>query len=108
MSATIVGRFVFQREALEDCRAEAEPLVKMHYDEIAHYQDIPFDIDWAQYANVERAGALRIFTLRDEGALRGYAAFHVRRNMHYQSSLQTPICGSKCSAPGSSSGATSS
>lgn len=77
-----------QRERVAEVWDEMQPLLVAHWDEIAHYHDIPLNIDREGYEAVERAGALRIFTVRADGQLVGYAVFVVRRNMHYLDSLQ--------------------
>lgn len=79
----------FQQEKLHEVREEVEPLLRAHFEEISHFQDIPLDPDWQGYAAIEQAGALRIFTVRDEyRTLIGYAVFMVRVNLHYRGSLQ--------------------
>lgn len=89
MSTTPVTiTMVFQPEALEDCREDLLPLLEAHWREVAHFPDIPLDVDWEAYARAERAGALRIYTLRDFGALRGYAVYFVNNSMHYRGSFQ--------------------
>lgn len=77
-----------QREPLGDCQEALVPLLHEHYKEISHYPDIPLDPDWEAYARAERADALRVYTLRDFGALRGYASFFVNHSMHYRGSRQ--------------------
>lgn len=80
---------LFQRESAAQISEEIVPLLKLHYDEIAHFKDIPLDPDYDQYQTIENAGALRVFTARDaEKTLIGYSVFFVRRNIHYKSSLQ--------------------
>lgn len=79
----------YQAERLSESWTEVEPLLRNHWREIAHYQDISLDPDKEAYAMLENAGALRCYSMRDEaGALVGYVAFFVRMNMHYRSSLQ--------------------
>lgn len=80
----------FKREpASEDLFSEAWPLLEAHYKEIAHFQDIELNPDFETYLNVDKLGALRTFTARDEsGELLGYAVFFVRANIHYKASLQ--------------------
>lgn len=85
---TAVGALTYSSERVESCFEEAMPLLQAHWREIAHYQDIPLDPDYASYRALDAAGALRTFCARDEGALVGYAVFVVRPNMHYRSSLQ--------------------
>jgi len=78
----------YQRETVRDTYEEAKPLLVEHYLEIAHYQDIPLEPDYASYASLEDAGITRVYTARNEGELIGYAVFFVRKNIHYSSSLQ--------------------
>jgi GNAT superfamily N-acetyltransferase len=77
----------FQRERAQDCFDEARPLLQAHWAEIAHYTDIAFDPDWAAYITAEDAGFLRTYSIRERGALKGYAVFFVRTNVHYKSCL---------------------
>lgn len=68
---------------------ELLPLVKAHYEEIAHHKDIALDPGIAAYANFIGAGMLRLYTVRDLcGTLHGYAVFIVSPNIHYQGCLQ--------------------
>lgn len=78
----------FGRESLSDCWDEAAPLLEAHYREIAHFQDIPLAPDRRAYSELEAKGRLRVFTLRDSGALVGYVAFFVGHALHYSTSLQ--------------------
>lgn len=78
----------FQRERCYDWGLEALPLFERHRQEIAHYQDIPLDVDLDGYAAAEQAGQLRCFTARLSGMLVGYAVFLVGPNLHYRASLQ--------------------
>jgi GNAT superfamily N-acetyltransferase len=64
------------------------PIFEAHYKEVAHYQDIPLDINEAAYMHLEESGLLRCFTARYNGDLVGYCVFIVKRNPRYQTSLQ--------------------
>lgn len=76
----------FQSEGLRDVFAEAIPLLKAHWSEIALDQEtVPLDPDIAAYEHLSDIGALHITTARDAGKLVGYAAFFVSRNLHYRS-----------------------
>jgi GNAT superfamily N-acetyltransferase len=79
---------VLQRETMDQVLGEIEPLLQMHFAEIAHYQDIPLDPDMGIYRAIEKDGGLRIFTARSEGVLVGYAIFFVRHALHYRGSRQ--------------------
>lgn len=74
----------YARESMEQVIGEIKPLLEKHWREIAHYQDIPLDPDYAAYGRADAVGSLRIFTVRDEGLLVGYAVFFIG-NLHYQS-----------------------
>jgi GNAT superfamily N-acetyltransferase len=76
------------REPFHLIYPDAAPLLRRHWEEIAHYQDIPLDVDEGAYAAIEGAGQLRCFGARLDGELVGYAAYFVRHNAHYRASLQ--------------------
>lgn len=77
----------FHVERLSDVRAEAEPLLKRHWEEIALNKDkVPLDPDWPVYAELEKAGFLLITTARNErGELNGYVADVLHGALHYRS-----------------------
>lgn len=77
----------FQTERLTEVRAEAEPLLRRHWEEIALDRDtVPLDPDWDAYARIEAAGLMHITTARDgTGRLVGYAAYFLAPNLHYRS-----------------------
>jgi GNAT superfamily N-acetyltransferase len=77
-----------QTERVSELWDEMYPLLEAHWEEIAHYKDIPLEPDVTAYAALEEAGALRCYTVRDADKLIGYAVFFVRRGMHYSGSLQ--------------------
>ena len=79
---------VFNKESFKDTFEEAMPLIKRHYDEIAHFKDIPLDPDVELYQQLEDTGLTRVFTVRKSNALIGYSLFFVRPNPHYRSSIQ--------------------
>lgn len=79
----------FQREQISALWPEVMPLLEMHWHEIAHYPDIPLDVDRAYYELADEHDQLRVFTVRDDGALIGYAAFFVQPgHRHYKGSRQ--------------------
>lgn len=79
---------VFKKESFKDTFEEALPLVCRHYEEIAHFKDIPLEPDTTLYQQLEDSGLTRVFTVRKNNALIGYSLFFVRPNPHYKSSLQ--------------------
>lgn len=88
MTGNAPAAIAYGIERFPDAWPELKPLLELHWREIAHYLDIPLDVDEAFYRGVDAAGALRIFTVRAGGALVGYAVFFVKHNPHYQGSLQ--------------------
>lgn len=79
----------YARASLAQVRAAGvDALIERHYREIAHFKDIPLDLDWVVYQAAEEAGRLRIFTARAGVELVGYGAYIVTRNRHYKGSLQ--------------------
>lgn len=77
-----------QRERPHELLDEARPLFEAHFQEIAHYQDIPLDINEEVYLSLEESGMLRCFTARYNGELVGYCVFLIRHSPRYSSSLQ--------------------
>jgi hypothetical protein len=102
----------FDRELVTDALLdEALPLLRAHWREIAHFDDIPLQVDREAYLRSEAAGLVRCFTARTtegilgsgpsqeeapgaqhagqgRGRLLGYALFFVRFAPHYAGSLQ--------------------
>ena len=85
---TVLSKEEYSEKLIE----EMLPLWKAHYDEIAHFKDIPLDPDLEVYKAIAKAGNLRIFTARQwvvNGiALVGYQVFFLKANPHYKTSLQ--------------------
>lgn len=84
----MIAELTFQREKLSEAWDELLPLLQEHWKEIAHYQDIPLDIDRATYERLESSDAIRLFTLREGEELVGYACFFLVHHPHYRSSKQ--------------------
>lgn len=88
ISALVVGRQFVEEPVTEALIDEAMPLLEAHWREIAHYLDIPLQVDRAAYVQMAHGGHLRAYMFRDDGALRGYAVYMVRQNIHYMGSKQ--------------------
>lgn len=67
---------------------EIKPLLQKHWQEIAHFKDIPLDPAWDDYLTLDKLGMLRVYTARLNASLIGYCIFIVRRNPLYKTSLQ--------------------
>lgn len=75
-----------QREYLRDCLEEMKPLFSKHWLEVAAYQDkIGLDPDYDRYLALERADAIRCYTIREEGRIIGYWVFFLTPHLHYKS-----------------------
>ena len=76
----------FQTERLANVRAEAEPLLLRHWEEVALNKDVVrLDPDWDAYAKVEALGMLCVTTARHDGKLIGYVSDVLSPNLHYRS-----------------------
>ena len=73
---------IFAQELFSDAFKDMEPLLIMHYEEISHHKHIPIEPWIERYQQLEDAGALKIFTVREESGLIGYAVFIVSRSLH--------------------------
>ena len=79
---------IYSKEKLLNCKEELIPLLEEHYKEIAAYQDkINLAPDWKKYKQLDEAGILNIFTMRDKGILVGYYICMVLPNLHYSEDL---------------------
>lgn len=78
-----------QQEFLATCWHEAQPLLVAHWTE-AIGEGSP-DPDLALLQVLEQANALRLFTMRDDGALVGYAIFVVTVSTH-QAGRTVALC----------------
>lgn len=75
-------------ENLDTSLEEAKPLLQKHWDEIAHYKDIPLNPDYDHYYKMEKAGMLKIYTARDQEArMIGYAVYILSPALHYKQSM---------------------
>jgi predicted N-acetyltransferase YhbS len=74
-----------QREPFATMMEELKPLSQRHWREVAHYDDIALNPDYDFYC---KSPVLRCVSVRNEGALVGYAIFGVGRNKHYMDSVQ--------------------
>lgn len=79
---------IFAITTIKEILEEAKPLLQKHWQEIAHYKDIPLDPDYDQYIKLEELGITRTFSARTkDGVLIGYAVFFVRPHIHYRSCI---------------------
>lgn len=73
-----------QSEKLSLIIPEIEPLTVEHWREVAWYQDkMELSPIWSQYKQLEDAGVLNLYTLREGPLLVGYAIFFLIPSLHY-------------------------
>lgn len=85
-----IGNYEFKAVSVKEVFAEGADLLNEHYEEVAHFKDIPLDPNINKYVEVEEHGAFKAFGVyrKDNQKMVGYAGFFVHFNMHYQKSLQ--------------------
>ena len=72
-------------ECLASVKEDIKPLIEKHWELVALNQGaIKLNPDWQQYAKLDAAGILRVFTARESGELVGYCVLVVSRSMHYK------------------------
>jgi len=75
----------YQQEFLSQVQSDIEPLINLHWKEIALNQDnIKLNPDWEAYATLEEEGKLQIFTAREGELLVGYFVVTLGYNIHYK------------------------
>lgn len=83
-----MNKIYFSRESFKKIYPEMVPLLELHYQEIAwNIEKIKLDVDVEKYNQLEEAGILFCFSVRDSGRLVGYAAFLVHPHPHYASTV---------------------
>jgi GNAT superfamily N-acetyltransferase len=75
-------------ENLTETLEELKPFFPAHWLELGLWRDkMPLDPDYAEYLRRDGLGMLTLATVRDDGALIGYAVFQIAPAMHYRSTL---------------------
>lgn len=74
-----------QHESLVNVKEDIKPLLKEHWRLVALNQGkIKLNPNWKEYAKLDAAGILNIFTARDDGELVGYFVLVINKSIHYQ------------------------
>ena len=72
-------------ECLASVKEDIKPLIEKHWELVALNQGkIKLNPNWGEYARLDAAGVLRVFTAREGGELVGYCVLVVSRSMHYK------------------------
>lgn len=71
-------------ESMASVKEDIKPLLEKHWEMVAlNKGQIKLNPDWKEYARLDAAGVLRIFTARDNGKLVGYCVLLVNTSIHY-------------------------
>ena len=74
-----------QHECLTNVKEEIKPLLEIHWEMVALNQGkIKLNPDWKEYAKLDAAGILKIFTARSDGQLVGYCVLIISNSIHYK------------------------
>ena len=75
----------YQEELIEDILEETKDLLIGHWTEVANHKDKrPLNPDFEKYVLLNRQGSLKLFTVRYNNQLVGYATFFIAVNLHYK------------------------
>ena len=81
----------YTTENVEENLSALKMLAKLHYKEVAPYDDIPLDVNWGRLIRLEKAGILKFYAMKDGAIILGYAMFTVGTSTEYQTSLQASL-----------------
>lgn len=74
----------FARESARTVIPDIAALMRRHWTEVGHYEDMPIDPDFERYQQLESVGVLRVYTARARQELVGYATYLVALGLHYR------------------------
>lgn len=76
---------IFAQETMAESLEDLKACFDSHWKELARNRDIiPLDPDYNNYKAREKSDALRVYTVRKEGILVGYAVYFLLFHPHYQ------------------------
>lgn len=77
--------FTYQEEELYKIFHEIDALAQGHWQEVANHRDVrPLDLDYEKYITINEMKIIRVFTVREDGRLIGYASFFIAPHLHYK------------------------
>jgi hypothetical protein len=86
------AKLVYAVERWETFGPDLPAIIYQHWREVAlDIQDIPLDMNYARYAELDALDMLHIVTVRIRGNLIGYFVAFVMGHMHYQSTLHAMV-----------------
>ena len=78
-------------EKFENVLPELKELVKEHYEESAFYKDIPLNVDWELMMRLEQFGDFKLFVVKKDSKVIGYATFVLSNSIEYKDSFQASM-----------------
>lgn len=82
----------YQVERWNDIAEQFEPFIEPHWRELGlDHQDVPVDLYWEKYAELDNLGVLHVVTVRDDGVMIGYHISLVMVMLHYKSTLHAVV-----------------
>ena len=77
-----------QLENMANVKEEIKPLLEEHWELVALNKGaIKLNPDYKEYARLDAAGVLKVFTARNDGALVGYFVLTISKSIHYSDHL---------------------
>lgn len=78
----------YQQEFLDTVEKDIKPLIQDHWEEVGFEKEcIKTNPDWEAYYALEKAGVLKVFTVRDDGKFLGYMTVFVKTHLHHKAVL---------------------
>ena len=77
----------YQEELFKDIEQELSKIFPEHYAEVSSTPEIPLDINYESYKNIQANGNLVLTTCRKNSELVGYTIFIVSPNIHNKGCL---------------------
>jgi GNAT superfamily N-acetyltransferase len=59
------------------CQPEINELSQKHHAEVNEFKDVALDIDWRKYAMAELSGGYKLFVVRQESKIIGWAGYFI-------------------------------
>lgn len=81
----------FTIEKIEDILDDLKELSKLHYKEVAPYDDISLNVNWERCIKLNKMGILKVYGVRKNTHLIGYSTFFINYSIEYSSSLQANL-----------------
>lgn len=82
------ARVDFAEESLISFRSEVESLLQQHWDKAVINKNYNLKPDWNSYYKLQESGAVKIYTVRHNGLLVGYASVYTVKSLYAANRLE--------------------